>query len=596
MTTTATVKQVVSSPKERAIKAELTMLSSGVAVRDAGALPAKFLAIMDYYYRHIDPKSGVCLIVPRTDGRPSGACGLSHALEFAYSLNLDQIFKKALNKTRTAKSFMDIRTTAWYGLLITAIHESIHVAEAFQDPTVLENPLEGEEEVEMEKLVSEAARDKLEEIAKQIDIEPPAVADMGWMSVLMQHVFIADAEDEAVKKTQLMIEKGLVYMDDTEEDKTIFHKTLREYIRATSNPEDPAWEGTPAVVNMTYELENGETGTATSDAVDEAPAVEVKEEETAAAIPGVIAVNEAGQAVINSQAPAQAAMFGATAAAVPTTEVLSEADYNPENEIIAELFDGDSDEVVAETTALVSNAQPAATAPVHATASDVAGGHTAAAGNMGFPVPDQVAQNIAAAQPATPNLGQPPYAGQPTPSLPPEQLKACLYEIYGRLFHAMFTKCGWSKNPQTGRFHFAEPGKALASISIDDILKRYNAEGLVAEYESIDPNTNQKVVEKCSLGSVRGTAFSDSAGGWLPVYALHLNINGNRIIRKLIPQNPMKRDANNAYKKSADEAAAGYAKVYVFSDAPQTATWPQRCPLKMFYDYGSNSIRYEEQR
>lgn len=585
--------RIVESPA--AHKAEVLTLQSGVAVRDAGLLPEKMLAIMDYYYRNINPNTGVAMIIPRSDGNPAGVCGLAFGQVFTYAINLDLIFKKAVSKVRNGKSFMDIRTTAWYGLLHTMLHESIHIEELGGEAPP---EMDAAAEKELEDLINDVVKDKIVQLAQEINIEPPAVGDMGFIGAKMMELFVAEPKDEAIEKTQFMLEKGLIYMDESDKDKSVYHKTLREYVQvALGNPDDPAWEGTPAVVNMVYELENDETGEVAGEEPLPEPKLEVATETAAAAvassIPGVIPVNEAGQAVVNEQA-ATPSMFGAVADG-------SEDDAgNPEAEVLAEVLDNDG-EVVAETSAVITNPIDAAQAGMMAgvknlsTASDVAGGHVAAPGNMGFPVPEQVAQMNTQAAETTPKAGG-PYAGWTTPSLSPEQLKACLHEIYGRLFHALFTKGGWCQNAQTGRFHFAQPGKLLASISIDDILKRHNAEGLVAEYESMVPGTTQKVTEKCANGAIRGTCFSNGSGGWLPVFALHLNIGGERVVRKLVPQNPEKRDSNNAYKKSANEAAAGFAKAYVFADAPNDAPWAERCPLKLFYDYGTNSIRFEEQK
>lgn len=150
------------------------------------------------------------------------------------------------------------------------------------------------------------------------------------------------------------------------------------------------------------------------------------------------------------------------------------------------------------------------------------------------------------------------------------------------LYNQLFLKCGWSQDPATGRYQFPNPYAITASWQVGNILQRWGCEGLIAEYTSyaegmeITPTTRASAQYTCD-GFVRGFVYGDKN---LPAFELFLNINGDRVKRRLIPQNPNKI-VNNAYTKGAEQAAAGNAVMYIFSEATSDRPWHERCPAKI---------------
>ena len=80
-------------------------------------------------------------------------------------------------------------------------------------------------------------------------------------------------------------------------------------------------------------------------------------------------------------------------------------------------------------------------------------------------------------------------------------------------------------------------------------------------------------------GVIRGYLTSKQG---LPAYAIYLNIKGQRIKRSFLPQNPEKRNAQNAYTNAAEEAGQGHMVAWVFKDeVADAAPFKEKCAVKI---------------
>jgi len=555
MTTQATKEKAVKPEDGLKVPAPKTpsktlMLSSGIALRGAALLPEKMIGILDWYFNNLDPRSGVMSIVIREDNYPKEHVGMAFPWAASMTINLQYLFERTAARL-SEEPRLNLVASCWHSLLEVLLHETAHIAMAFAAPEEHNEYLEAQDaelEEAMEEMTKEIARDKLFDLAKSIDIEPPAIADMGALGAWIHAKFLAHSEDEAamVKKTQKMLEDGLVYSDlsEDEEDYT-YHKTLRSFVRHALAPEgDEGWDDGANLIQVSYSLEDGSTEVSKAQPVEEAPVIEA-EPQTATATGGPTFVPDDGG-----------------------TE---DMDTTPDQTILEDQY---------QTTGFIDpngNVEMAVVPKAQPVASDVAGEQAKPQDTMdSFQLPQQV---VAAQTQATANMAAPQQQVAPPPlkdlGLSAEAIQGCMREVYMRLYATMFTRCGWSQNPTTGRFGFANLAENTKSIEIKDILDRYNAQGLIVSY--LAPNENNQDTEYTVDGYVRGFVYHKTQ---IPAFQLTLNIGGNRVVRKLIAQNPNKI-TNNAYSKGAEMAGVGNAMAYVFSNADQGQPWHVRCPAKI---------------
>lgn len=555
------------------------IMNCGIAVSGAEFLPPKMLAIMDYFYSKMRPDTGVVAIIIRNDGRPTGDLGKAYPWAYSITLNvpfhLDRVWAK-LSK----KDFgLNLKDAVWLALLETWLHETIHVEMAHSDEEWFEAFVAAGDEkdiAETEKVVKEIAREMLIELARTVDIEGPAISDMGALAGVLMEKFMKQKDSDLIKRSEIMLEQGLVYKDETDKGKTVYHKTIRSFVRNCLVPSgnDEDWDNVN-LVKLSFQMENGET------------------------------VEAQAEAVINA-----ADALGMPAPGTSSDDV--EEDVSPDMEAVAQAFGEAVGEQIAGAAVVAPAVAPHAEIPgvvpvnaagqaavnaqaapiVQPVVSDVAGGHVAAPAAEEFQLPAHIA---APTQTVANNMAPQPQA-QPTTELPKleipvEKIKGCLQEVYQRLYNNMFLKCGWSVNPQTGRYHFPQPYAITASWQLSDILTRWGCDGLIVEYTSYAEGQQVTAQTKAQTrytfdGNVRGFVYGEKN---LPAIELFLNIGGHRIMRRLIPQNPDKV-VNNAYTKGAEMAGAGNAILYVFTDATQDRPWKERCVAKIV------NKEYQEQR
>lgn len=555
----ATKKEVIVEYKEETMPkpkeaSKTLLLSSGIGIRNAAALPGKLIAILDYYYKNIDPRSGVMSIIARTDNYPIDSVGISFPWVYSFAVNLQRVFDRTRIKLEKSDSGMDLRTAIWVSLLDVCLHETVHIAMAFADEAEYAEYLaakDDELEAAMELTIKEIAREKLFDLAKVVDIEPPPIAEMGWIGGLIMAYFIEDQDNELVTKTQDMIEKGLVYLDQKDENSTIYHKTLRSFVRnhlvpAEVDTADWGDDDGVSLVNVSFTMQDGSVIT------QEAEPVETAVAETADV---VLATGDAVQAHA-AAAVAAAADFDPELVAGGEEEPVEE-ESGQDMEAVVRAFGGTAPIAQSPAVQPATTTQPVGDIPSLALPQTV--------------VDQQTANAAATAAPVTPTAAPP----LPVLNLDPQRMTNCLIEVYKTLYYTLFTSCGWHLDPQTQSYQFKDINAVKFSVDLSKIVEKYGCQGLLVEYTSVNQNDQDTTYN--FEGYMSGFVFRDKA---LPAYQLTLNVNGQRVVRRLVPQNPNKI-TNNAYTKGAEQARGGNAIMYIFSMADSSRPWGERCPAKI---------------
>jgi hypothetical protein len=196
--------------------------------------------------------------------------------------------------------------------------------------------------------------------------------------------------------------------------------------------------------------------------------------------------------------------------------------------------------------------------------------------NVPLPPTVQAQQNAFAAAAGPIDLNRPVMTNTYPPcAMKPELMPEFLKVLWGRLYYVVFTKCGWAQTQQG--FAFTNPMAVLDPVPIDDIIKQFGADNFVMEYDTLNAQ-GQFAVEKCQ-GYVRGIIFKNSG---LPGFEIYLNINGQRFKRTFVPQNPQKRNTQNAYSKTAAEAQQGHMIAWVYrGEANNMASFKEKCAVKI---------------
>jgi hypothetical protein len=361
----------------------------------------------------------------------------------------------------------------------------------------------GKEDPEgVEKEAEAWAHERMIEFAQKFDIEPTPIANMTFFNVKLMELMTSDLKDEEWVVKARLQLEHEVMYDDDEND--VMTKTFREYLRGISDPseEDKDWEQGVSVIDLIFSLDDGSV-------------VKTKEELPIPAVETVV-VDSTGVATVTDT----------------TVETASPAQalFAP-----AETTDAEGEEVVAadETVDMV-------------------------------PLPDHIAAEqaqVAAAAVAIP--AEAPAATSYEPNgLSGETMVAFLKDVYMRLYTHTFTKCGRQLNSDQG---FTNPGAVLEPVSIADLIQLHKAPGLVMEYDTLNAS-GQRQPEMCDKGFVRGTVFNKSNQHGIPAFCIYLNINGQRVKRSLIAQNPAKVNGAGQYSPMALEARAGHAIMWIMSE------------------------------
>jgi len=539
---------------------------SGVMVVGSDLLGDKLTAIL-LAAIELDDLHGLACLTIREDGFPTKGTGdpvfgMAYADTNSMAINLDHCWHRACVKAHKNDVNLSFMGILWVNILNTLAHELDHLTIANNDREMYEGLRSSEDGLaELEESAKAAGEPMMIALALGLDIEIPAAADLGWIGVKLMDLFTNEStkELEWVIKARKDIEAGIIY---AEPENNIEMKTFREFVKKgfAGDSTDAGWEQATTAVNLTAYLDSG--------VVKEFKAEPVEE----AVIETVVLEAEEVPAEAVAMSAASAPMFlGAGEAGEPDivltdTHIGAGANQALQNEVIQKLMDG-------------PNPQPITPAVVVGTQEYVAEhakpGDTVEVLDVPLPaaVAAQAATTTAAAATAVAPTQETPTTYTPN-TIAPEVQAAVMQDVWKLLYHHVFTKCGWQQNPQTGRFMFTNAAAVLEGVNIQSVLTKYSADNFIMEYDTLDAE-GKYAAEMCQ-GMIRGRTTSKQG---LPSYALYLNINGQRIKRSFIPQNPEKM-TNNAYTKSADEAAGGHMIVWVFKDeVADGAPFSQKCAV-----------------
>ena len=543
-------------------KPEFLLTKSGVMIVGSELIGEKLTAIICEVLaaKDIFGSTGLCVLVLRDDGYPidvdeTPVFGMAFADAYSVSINLQRCWDNSMTVAGAGEKNISFLGALWINVLTAIGHEMDHLALAYDDRDLYETMRRDEEGCEeLEKTAHTSSVQMIIEMAKRFDIEMPAISEMGCFAAKWMKLHTNDDTKslEWVVKARKMAGEGVIY---EEKENDIIVNSFREYVKLAYEPEseDDSWEQPTTPVNLIVHLDNGATEEIKAEPVVE-PKVEVMTPDEA---PVETVELPAGGGVMQMAAAMGGDQFITGADIADEDAAAEEAMHQAEYDANAGADAADAAAASVQTTT-VTLPEPTA-----------------------VPLPTAIAQQQAyvAASAATARPPVQPMATTYTPNnLTPEVMAQTMRAVYLSLNAHLFTKCGWQQNPQTGRFFFANPGAVLEGVNIQHILTLMGADNFIIEYDTLNA-AGQFAAENCQ-GMIRGYLTTKQG---LPAYSIYLNVGGRRIKRSFLPQNPDKRNAQNAYTKSADEAGQGHVIAWVFKDeAADNAPFKEKCAVKIY--------------
>lgn len=548
-------KQEVKSPVEDT-KPEFIMTTSGVMVIGGELVGEKMTALICEAINHFN--SDVAVVVLRNDGYPKAGDETLFGIAFpdtdSIAINVDRCWDYACEIAKEGKQNLGLMGLLWTNLLSTVAHELDHLTIAASDRELYEMMRSQDDGKDLEDSAHEAERQLICTLARDFDTEIPTASELGWLGLKIMALFTEEAtkDEEWVANARRMMEAGIVY---EEKDTEIVRDTFRQFVKEAYDQDGKAWEQATAPISLDVYMDDGTMKQLKAEEVPEPKAEVVDKEELEVAD----AIAEAGgtEPVEVAMVQQPGGMFVSAGAMVdgidddtPDTEPL------PDDQVVA---DAENDPVMVDA-------------------------------GLSVPVPEPVAaqqQQFATAAATAVPQEQPKATTYAPNTLDPQVMPQVMELVWKTLYHHVFTKCGWQQNPTTGRWYFANAAAVLEGVNIQHILTKFGADNFVMEYDTLNA-AGQPAAEQCQ-GMIRGYCTSKQG---LPAYSIYLNIGGVRYKRTFLPQNPEKRNAQNAYSQSAQEAGAGHQIAWVFKDeVADAAPFKEKCAVKITNSV--NGIVYE---
>ena len=475
----------------------------------------------------------------------------------AMIVNLDAHFEAAEEFAAQVNCRMNFWAFLWQQIIRSIYHE-IKEAEYFHDADNIykvdtSNP-------ERESNCEEYARDMIVELAKDIDIEPPALEDFPYLGSRVADKLLeyADVKNPTGPEEiqQWTIVNDLVYFDPGLDNKDAVEiKTLREYFKELSSDEDTRWSA--PVKGMKAQV------------VEEAVPV-VEEPAPAVATPQQTSMFETAADVENTATTEdQPELCGQMVEDKPeiipdpTDDQYPQTDWEipnfgedegcPHNPF--DMHDQIIDEVPGYGTTITEESLMALPGKPEFDASLAKVPAPAAEPTPSIQAPKAEIKPVLPV-PTTPEGFVNPFGAQagstPQPakqiephSLTGEQQKVILQTVITRLFVHIYSKCGFTPGSDSG---FTNAAGVTEPVYIGDIP------GASDLFHSMDTVEGKTLSEKRITDTIVGRVLPKSG---LPGYHLYLNIRGMKAKRSFIPQNPNKMN-NGVLSKWAELARAGH--------------------------------------
>lgn len=529
-----------------------------VLVVGAGLVSKKFIAIIKAILEFIaaDQDHGVNCVVLRDDGLPIRTTkdGVKAIMADAsmhhgsISVNLKETIAKSLAAVADLKH-MSVYTLWWHNMLLNIIHEATHISmmsDAGENAAnfltkILTDPTE---EDALEKLVVEASEATLMALGKTIDLEPPAFGEeLFFAKNILELLGGKDGED--AEQVRWLNDRIFVNTIDSTSGKANPITNFKGYLHLASGDgvDDPKWnkplinveepvvqtettiQAPPAAVSPTAPVASGFTAAADNVMMEDDPSVVegtwsdgADDEMTGAFVP-----------------------FGAA----PGTALPTIPQAPPQSQWVPP--------AVSSPPQFVQPAAPVqAPAPVAAPPAGTPFSFTGVAPN--------------------PHMPQGHHAGPaqavvhvyPNHNMTPDQIRNIFYGVATKIYNHIFTACkpqgGGQPHEDIMGFGYPEAVSTMPIQLTQDEMK------LVVKCDGLNEQGQWQTGRLTSDGRLYGLVAKNTK---LPMYKITLNVNGNEMVRALIPQNPNKRNAQGVLKQTASSARQGQAIMYVYEGNDQ---------------------------
>jgi hypothetical protein len=157
----------------------------------------------------------------------------------------------------------------------------------------------------------------------------------------------------------------------------------------------------------------------------------------------------------------------------------------------------------------------------------------------------------------------------PATALDVNQFQVVVQRLYHKIFAQVFDSCGFNPMNGPGQPYFMQSAKIVEPIMLDEEEKK-----IVKFMECYD--TNGKIQLNAPVGDWISGRFVDKAKN-LPGFVLTMsNMQGQRIVRKFIPQNPWKTNASGGYSQTAQLAQQGTKIMWIIDPAEKDKQFATR--------------------
>lgn len=497
----------------------------------------------------------VKMVVFNGDGRPSGNLARMTTSTNSYVINLKYTVKQCVENTKTRPEIIpaSILKAVNMNIIISHLHEIRHMIQAEED--FVAGKLRADKEAEEDANVFSLRA--MYNLAMEHDLQPPIIQDCPYVN---QEILAAltdpHADSEWAEFQQHMYDDGLMWEEKYEsiEHRGVTLHRFNDYIELMEENSidydpDAKWKNS----SLRACSARGYQEQPPASKVDIAVKVHTAVTDPPVAEPVVPAdfpeADIKPPMVTKSDVPVQPAVMNTMVGAHTTTGI---ADYG---EIGLDILDtGDQEEDVEDdmfsTGGMSTEIQQAPMATQQVVAAPIVPTE---------PIPaweEPEAREALAANTDKPVQAQEQVAVYPPTGYDKATTSAIANGIFNKIYNHIF--CGPSARTLNSDISFEDP-KEIVTVPIP--LTEAEKTVLVSargfnKWGHFSPQVTPD-------DGLRGSLTIDKR---LPQYQFCLNDNGHKVMRKLIPQNPAKRNPDGQYSKPAMEARGGTCIMYIFED------------------------------
>lgn len=504
-------KGVVMSEKatqkaEAPVTSEMVIFG-GISIYNIQLISAKLLHIIKHIFTVMETESGLFSLVMDGSGKPIQ--GKEPVMAMLYPDSKSAVFNLLFHfaeaqsiVTKDTKNRMSLRAVLWYNTLISIFHEIHHSKLVIASNEAIKWTDELEEEA------TEYARGRIIELGKTCLVEMPTNEEepLFQMGLIEWRANLETTKSKAkyVASQKRMYDKNIVCSTKLGDGETVDINSFKEFLRQSLDKKEERDD----------------------------PAWDTKTTSIFVHQPDIVSPD--GTLVLEKQE-------------IKTPDSIQEAieggDYDDGDTGPSEDPDGVDDTPPANVYQPAASPQTALVTP------------------SGQAWVNPVTANIGAEGVITPEAGQPantttaPEAA-PALDIPVVEILAIVKAVYMRIYTHVFTKCGFNPIAPTS---FDNPDAVYEPIHIGDIP---NANKIFLGMDITDAaGARQDKVQV--LDQIKGQRFKKSG---LPGYWLWLNVNGFKMKRCLVPQNPNKMKSDGSPTSMAGRVRQGWAVMWVIAD------------------------------